>query len=71
MSPFELERLKRQYAGKQVLVVNNRPELAQYVGLAGKVITINSNGRALVQFEGADTGWHDLDPACLKLEPTP
>ncbi len=30
------------------------------------------NGRALVQFDGADETWFDLDPAALEeVEPTP
>ena len=71
MTPLELERLKRQYAGKRVSVDAERPELAPMVGRSGKVITVNGNGRALVQFDGADASWHDLDPTFLKLEPSP
>jgi hypothetical protein len=70
MSPEEVERLKRQYAGRRVLVDARRPELARLANIPGRVVTINHNGRALVQFEGPDAGWHDIDPESLKLEPS-
>ena len=69
MSPEEIERLKQQYAGKRVLVDARRPELARLADVPGRVITINCNGLALVQFEGPSSGWCDIDPAFLKLEP--
>jgi hypothetical protein len=71
MSPEELERLKQQYAGKRVLVDARRPELARLADVPGRVVTINCNGRALVQFEGPVSGWYDIDPEFLKPEPSP
>ena len=71
MSPEKLEYLKRQYAGKRVVVDAQRPELARFADVPGRVVAINCNGRALVQFEGADAGWHDIEPAFLKREPSP
>jgi hypothetical protein len=71
VSPETLDKLKRQFAGKRVLVDCRRPELARLADVPGHVVTINGNGRALVQFEGADQGWHDINPEFLKLEPSP
>ena len=71
MSPEEVERLKQQYAGKRVLVDAQRPELTRLANVPGRVVTINCNGQALVQFEGPDQGWHDIHPKFLKLEPSP
>jgi len=71
MSLTDLDKLKQRYAGKRVLVDARRPELARLANLPGHVVTINGNGQALVQFEGADRGWHDIDPEFLKLEPSP
>jgi hypothetical protein len=71
MIPDELERLNQQYAGKRVLVDARRPELARWANVPGRVVTINQNGQALVQFEGADQGWHDIAPESLRLEPLP
>ena len=71
MSPEEVEYLKQQYAGRRVLVDAQRPELARLANVPGRIVTVNCNGRALVQFEGADQSWHDIDPKFLKLEPSP
>ena len=71
MMPEEVEQLRRQYAGKRVLVDARRPELSRLAGLSGRVVTINANGRALVQFEGPDPSWHDIAPEFLKLEESP
>ena len=71
MSSMEIERLKRQYAGKRVVVDARRPELTRLAGLPGRVVTVNCNGAALVQFDGSDTSWHDIDPKFLKLELSP
>jgi hypothetical protein len=71
MSSEDLEELQRQYAGRRVLVDARRPELTRLANVPGRVVTINCNGQALVQFDGPDQGWHDIDPEFLKLEPSP
>ena len=71
MSLDDFEHLKQQYAGQRVTVDARRPELARWANMPARVVTINCNGRALVQFEGPDLGWHDIDPDYLKLEPSP
>jgi hypothetical protein len=70
MSPKDIETLNQQYAGRRVLVDARRPELARLANVSGQIVAINCNGRALVEFTGADQGWHDIDPAFLKLEPS-
>jgi hypothetical protein len=67
----ELEDLKRQYAGRRVLVDAQRPELARWTNVPGRIVTINHNGQAIVQFDGPDQGWHDIAPQSLRLEPSP
>ncbi len=73
MAQDEIERLKQEYTGRQVTVDEHRPELARFAGRLGEVKTINSNGRALVQFEGVDIAWYDIELDYLKLveEPQP
>lgn len=71
MFPLELERLKRQYAGKRVVVDARRPELSRWVGRPGRVVAVNWNGCALVQFEGPDPAWFDIEPKFLHVEPLP
>ncbi|MCE5302968.1 MAG: hypothetical protein LLF97_07650 [Planctomycetaceae bacterium] len=68
MLPVEVEHLKPQFAGRQVLVDANRPELARWADTPGRVVTINQNGHVLVQFDGPDAGWHEIHPKFL--EPT-
>jgi hypothetical protein len=71
MSPEEVQRLNHQYAGKRVQVDARRPELARWANVPGRIVAVNHNGQALVQFDGPDEGWHDIDPSFLKLEPSP
>lgn len=71
MTSMEIERLRRQFAGRRVVVDARRPELAPLANLPGQVITVNWNGDALVQFDGPDMSWHDIDPKFLKLELSP
>ena len=55
------------------------PELRRFMGLTGRVKTVNMNGQVLVQFDHpVDIGWYDIHPTYLKVvdapvkkEPTP
>jgi hypothetical protein len=68
------EALKREWTDQYVEVNPERPELARFRGIVGRVVTINWNGKALVDFQ--DGGWYDvtasaefltkLDPAAAK-----
>ncbi len=62
-----IEKLKQQYTGRYVVVDGKRPGLARFAGISGVVKTVNMTGRALVQFEGADQGWYDLELDDLKV----
>jgi hypothetical protein len=70
MTPEELENLKATYTGRTVMIEAVRPELTRWANMPGRVITFNCNGRALVQFEGADQAIYDIDPEYLQpVEP--
>jgi len=72
MSFETVERLKREFTDKWVTVDPNTPELKRFVGLSGRIKTINMNGRALVQFDGpVDISWYDIDLSYLKLIDAP
>jgi len=71
MTPEELENLKTTYTGQTVMVEALRPELVRWANVPGRVVTLNCNGRALVQFEGADEGFYDIDPEYLSLAEPP
>ena len=68
------EAIKRQWTDQYVEVVADRPELTRFAGKVGRVVTVNRNLKALVDF--ADGAWYDitasadylkvLDPAAAK-----
>lgn len=67
-----IEKLKREYTDKYVIVDGDRPELARFAGYTGQVKTVNMSGRALVQFEAWNNiGWYDIDVDFLTVVPKP
>ncbi len=68
-----IEKLRQEYTGARVLTDFRKPQFAQLTNRYGRVWTINCNGRALVQFDDADSGWHDIEIDFLKVidEPKP
>jgi len=62
-----IEKLKQEYAGQYVMIDSDRPELARLKNVLGQVRTVNFNGRALVEFDGADRTWYDLEIDYLKV----
>ena len=71
MTPMEIQRLKREYAGKRLTVDARRPELTRFRGMAGGVGAINFTGQALVEFDGLVPSRYDIAPKFLRLEPSP
>jgi hypothetical protein len=67
LTSLDIERLKKQYAGKRVTVAVERPELTRFAGLTGHVATINANGRALVELEGLGASRYDIAPEYLNV----
>jgi hypothetical protein len=64
------ETLKREWTDQYVKVNPERPELARFKDLVGRVVTVNFNNKALVDFQ--DGGWYDISASseCLtKLDP--
>lgn len=67
-----IDRLKSEWTDKYVVIDSPAPELARFSAATGIVKTVNMNGRCLVQFDQYNnTGWYDIDPACLKIVPKP
>jgi len=56
-----IEKLKQEYVDQEVVVESDRPQLRRFAGKSGRVRTLNRNGRALVEFAGADRGWYDIE----------
>ena len=67
-------RLKQEWTDQYVTVKPGRVELARFAGVIGRVVTVNFNGKAVIDFQ--DGGWYDitaseeflkkLDPATAK-----
>ena len=67
-----IEKLKREWTDKYVVVVGSRPELRRFEGYTGQVKTVNMSGRALVQFDAwSNIGWYDIEPDYLEVVPKP
>lgn len=71
MHSNQIEALRLQYTDQYVAVDCRPPELARFAGMVGRVKTVNMSGRALVQFAGADEGWHDIGVDCLSVVEKP
>lgn len=68
----QAEQLKKELTDKFVVVSQSVPELRRFVGLTGRVKTVNMNCRALVQFDGpVDISWYDIDPSFLTVVDAP
>jgi hypothetical protein len=64
------EALKREWTDQYVLVNSDRPELKRFAGIVGRVVTVNWNNKAVIDFQ--DGGWYDITAStdCLqKLDP--
>ena len=49
------------------MIDTQRPEFVRLREVVGQVRTINYNGRALVEFDGSDRTWYDLELDYLKV----
>ncbi len=66
VSPEERHaELQRQWTDRLVRVSEQRPELKRFHGIIGRVVTVNWNNRAVVDFQ--DGGWYDVLPECLTV----
>lgn len=60
MEPADLryEQLKNEWTDQFVEVNSDRPELRRFQGIVGRVVTVNRNNKAIVDFQ--DGGWYDI-----------
>jgi hypothetical protein len=61
------EELKRQWTDQYVEVNAERPELKRFAGIVGRVVTVNCNNKAVIDFQ--DGGWYDITASteCLRI----
>jgi hypothetical protein len=52
------EALKREWTDQYVTVNPDCPELKRFVGIVGRVVAVNHNNKALIDFQ--DGGWYDI-----------
>lgn len=67
LSPAEIERLQTEWTDRYVRIRGDRPELKRFAGRVGRVITVNFNGKAIIDF--ADGAWYDVAASGEFLEP--
>ena len=64
------ERLVREWTDQYVKVNSDRPELKRFATIIGRVVTVNWNGKAIIDFQ--DGGWYDITASTeylRKLDP--
>lgn len=61
--------LKRQWTDQYIQVKTDRPELKRFAGITGRVVTVNWNNKAVIDFQ--DGGWYDITASeeCLTKLP--
>ena len=52
------EQLRKEWTDQYVMVNAERPELKRFEGVVGRVVTVNWNNKALIDFQ--DGGWYDI-----------
>ncbi len=59
MDRFEVkDELRKSWIDQFVKVNENKAELKRFAGVVGRVVTVNYNGKAIVDFQ--DGGWYDI-----------
>jgi hypothetical protein len=64
------EEIKREWIDQYVQVNPQYPELKRFEGIVGRVVTVNWNNKAVVDFQ--DGGWYDVTASSeflTKLDP--
>lgn len=69
MNATEVEKLKEEWTDQYVQADTSVPELARFRGMVGRVVTVNENGKAIVDFK--DGPWYDIDLENLITVPKP
>ena len=54
----QCEALKKEWSDQLVMVKPERQELARFANIVGRIITVNYNGKALIDFQ--DGAWYDI-----------
>lgn len=60
------EALCREWTDQYVTVNPEYPELKRFSGIVGRVVTVNFNNKAVVDF--CDGGWYDITASAVYLK---
>ena len=66
----EHNAIKREWTDQYVMVNPERIELKRFEGIVGRVVTVNYNNKAVVDFQ--DGGWYDISASTdylTKMDP--
>jgi hypothetical protein len=69
-APARIEGLRAEWTDQFVRVNQDRPELKRFGETVGRVVTVNFNGKAVIDFQ--DGGWYDITASTQylhKLDP--
>ena len=53
-----IDDLRRRWTDQYVTVKPERPELQRFANIVGRIVTVNCNGKAVIDFQ--DGGWYDI-----------
>ena len=65
------EKIKREWTDQFVRINPQHSELKRFDGLVGRVVTVNWNNKAVIDFQ--DGGWYDITADAeylIKVDPT-
>jgi hypothetical protein len=65
-----IDELRREWIDQYVLANADRPELKRFANIVGRVVTVNTAGKAIVDFQ--DGAWYDITASAeflQKLDP--
>lgn len=65
----QIDELRGQWIDRYVVVQPDCAELQRFAGIVGRVVTVNYNGKAVVDFQ--DGGWYDITASDRFLRQVP
>ncbi len=65
MTSADNEALKRDWTDQYVEINPEQVDLRRFEGIIGRVVTVNWNGKAIVDFQ--DGGWYDIPATTAHL----
>jgi hypothetical protein len=61
-----VDDVRNEWIDQYVQIKPGQPELQRFAGIVGRVVTVNYNGKALIDFQ--DGGWYDITASSEYLQ---